>query len=369
MSDSGLRIGFDYWFAATHAPGIGRYLRELVRALAALEQGPRLALLDVGPEGESIPEAALGLGAAGATVTHRKLRVRRGFLRWSERLSPLRAEAWLGDLDVFHRARATGAPSARAPQVVAVAEAPRSQAELLALKHMAAVIVFSETARLELLRQRAADEARIHVLDVGCDHWAREWTDVAEARGRPRILVLGSVVATGPQLDVLQAFERARGRGFDCDLVICGRRGDGAARLELALRGSPFRTDVRWIDEPVESAMPALLHSASVLVHLARDAWTPVTALEAFSLGVAVVVHRTEVFESALGDLAHYVDSEGTVLDVSALDRAIDGALIQGRGFTHSARRRERASRLTWAANARATVAVYETARAARSER
>ncbi|HUR26955.1 MAG TPA: hypothetical protein VM509_02105, partial [Planctomycetota bacterium] len=255
---SALRVGFDYWPAATHAPGIGRYLRELVRALAQSERGPRLALLDFGPEGENVPESALGLDARG--IVRRRIRARRGWLRASERFG-VRAETWLGTLDVFHRARLLGPPTARAPQVVALSELPSENEAAVreALRRVAAVLVFSEHARDELLRRFGARPEQVQRVPVGCDHWLRDFGARTAARDRVRLLVLGAVRRERGHVEILQAFERSCSRGLDADLVFCGRRGDEAARLDGALRSSPVRTRVRWIDEPLESEMPALV--------------------------------------------------------------------------------------------------------------
>jgi glycosyltransferase involved in cell wall biosynthesis len=362
-----LRIGFDYWPAATHAPGIGRYLRELVRALAALEAGPQLALLDVGPEGELLSPSALMPPGARKVLSHRRLRVRRGWLELGQRLLALRAENYLGSLDLFHRARALGAPRARAGEVFALAEFPRADlaeaaALQTALQGFAAVLVFSAAAKQEALRRFALDPARVHQVRVGCDHWLRDAPVGDKARARPRLLVLGAVREHSAHLEVLVAFERLRARGQDADLVFCGRRGDTASRLDGALRASAFRTDVRWVDVPVEHEMPALMASASVLVQLAREAWTPVTALEACAQGVAVVLSRLPCYLEALGDLAEYVEAHDELPIAAGLDAALERSFSSRLDSTSSAARRALAQEFCWERNARETLAVYQQA-------
>ncbi len=375
MTESGLRVGFDYWPAATHAPGIGRYLRELVRALGELEDGPRLALLDVGPEGEFIPEAALGLPRSGERLLRRKWRARRGWLGWSERLLNRRAESWLSEIDVFHRAWGPGAPSARAPQVVALAELPSadSQYEVSlreALQRMAAVLVFSAHADSEVQRRFNLAPEKIQRVPVGCDHWLRDLGARPKPPERVRLLVLGAVREGRGHVEILDAFQRLRGRGFDADLVFCGRRGDEAGRLESALRSCAFKRDVRWIDEPVESEMPTLVGSASVLVHLTREEWTAVTPLEAMSLGLAVLASRNPCFVEALGPSAEFVDVESGARTPAEFDAALERAILSATGPEAIDGRRALARPFSWSANARATLAVYESvARERRSQR
>ena len=359
-----LRIGFDYWPAASHAPGVGRYLRELVRALAALEQAPELALLDVGPAGDLLLEGALGLESARSGLLRRRWRARRGWLNAGEQFLGLRAETWLGKLDVFQRALPYGAPTARAPTLLALAEFPeRSSAresELRrTLRSMAALLVFSEAARSEAQARFALDPARVHCVPVGADHWRRDLGTRPMARERARILVLGAVRSGRGHAEILCAFEQLRARGLDADLVFCGRRADQATRLESSLRSSPVRLDVRWIDEPVEREMPILVSSASVLVHLADEEWTAVTPLEAFALGVAVVASPCPAFEEALGGLATFVQRCAGTDQVMLLTRALENCLTNDMGPAACQKRVEHARRFTWQENARATLEVY----------
>ena len=355
---SELSLGIDYWLAATHAPGVGRYLREWTRALAELEQGPRLALFDVGPAGESIPEEALGLAAAGARVRRRRARIRRGWTALLERGLGLPVEAWIGKVDVFHRAHPLGSPRSRAPAVVALAQPP-SAAEREALSSLAAVLVFSEHAREQLVQVHGVREDLVQRVPVGADHWRRgmkEPLDRRRAGGRARILVLGAVRAGRGHGAILESFNALRGGGADLDLVICGRRGDAAPRLESALRSSPFRTDVRWIDEPMESAMAELAAGADVLVHLERASWTAVTPLEAMGFGAAVVTSPLPAFREALGGLAHYV--EGDPEAPTGLSGALELALASSADDAARLARRELARGFTWRANALATLKI-----------
>jgi glycosyltransferase involved in cell wall biosynthesis len=175
-------------------------------------------------------------------------------------------------------------------------------------------------------------------------------------------LVLGAVREHSSHLEVLAAFERLRARGQDADLVFCGRRGDTASRLDGALRASAFRTDVRWVDVPVEQEMPALMASASVLVQLAREAWTPVTALEACAQGVAVVLSRLPCNLEALGDLAEYVEAHDELPIAAGLDAALERSFSSRLDSTSSAARRALAQEFCWERNARETLAVYQQA-------
>ena len=114
-----MKVGIDYWPATTHAPGVGRYVRELVRALASQRDCPELALFDVGPGDRTLPEASLGLPREAPPVVRRRQR------RWSRRLfGPWAADRFLGGVDLFHRAFPDRPRTARALEVLPVAEIP-----------------------------------------------------------------------------------------------------------------------------------------------------------------------------------------------------------------------------------------------------
>ena len=96
-----MRVGLDYLPAVTHAPGAGRYARELVRALVRLEEpaGLDLRLLQLGGARATIGEPALGLAGARVRPRLRRLRLPR---RLAARIG-LTPERLLGRLDLFHR--------------------------------------------------------------------------------------------------------------------------------------------------------------------------------------------------------------------------------------------------------------------------
>lgn len=351
-----LRLGFDAWVGATHAAGIGRYVRETILALARLEHGPQLALFDVGPAGADLPPGALDGWSCPRTRWVRR-RLRRGAWRLGEALG-LRVEAAIGRVDLFHAAFPEPFPKSRAPRVLPLAELPESNAAHFerfraAARAARAVIVFSAAAREVCVRRLGLDPARVHCLPVGADHWRRALARPPTPAARPRFLVLGALRQTSRPDAVLRAFDRLRGEGLDADLVFCGRGGDGAAQFQSALRASPHRADVRWIDSPSEEQMPALCASAQVLVHIVDCAWTPVTPLEGCSFGHAIVARRLPAFEEALGDEADYVDD-----DLSELGSAMARALTQRCDAASIARRESIAARFTWDRSAAALLAV-----------
>ena len=115
-------VGIDYLSAVTHPPGVGRYLRELVRALVRLEQRPELRLLEVGGGSRVMEGPPLGLAGA-ARVRRLRSRLPRRTLDLLSRMG-LGADRLLGGVDVFHRVFPERPVSTRAAVSLALAELP-----------------------------------------------------------------------------------------------------------------------------------------------------------------------------------------------------------------------------------------------------
>jgi glycosyltransferase involved in cell wall biosynthesis len=357
------RVGLDLWPATTHAPGAGRYARELVRALARLEAPPPVALLDVGPGPR---EHAVGLGLERLPAGWRRVEadLPRRALGALAALG-LTAERLLGGCALFHRVLPGEPPLGAVPRVQPLSELPPpgsagERALAGALEGSTDVVVFSEAARDEALRRFGAlDPSRVHQLVVGCDHWLRDAAPTDVPDGPPLLLVLGRLDATRGPLPLLAAFERLHARGEQARLVWCGRPGDAADAWRAALSRSPARARVRWIESPVERELPALVASAAVLVHLAREEWTPVTPLEGAAFGAALLASPLPAFQEALGSAPCWVAGEPSSLDPEELAAALGDALASGLDAGARRGRRALAAPFTWARHAAATAALW----------
>jgi len=358
-----VRIGLDYLPATTHWPGVGRYARELTRALVRLPEAPRLRLFEWGAERRTIGERALGLAQAHKAPVRFSARAPRRALELLARAG-LGADRCFGGLDLFQRMHLTGPPVARARCMWAAAELPdagsRAADDLRArLARLDGVLVASAACAAELEREYGVEPARIHRVRTGCEHWRRELRELP-ARAEPAsIVVLGALRAARQHAAILAAFELVHARGHAGRMHWVGPRGDAASELEQRLASSPARAAVEWHAQPIEARMPELMARASLLVHLSQGEQTPVTPLEAFSFGTPVLASRLPAFVEALGAHAHWVD-EAASSDPTELARAMELALESARDPAACSRRVELAQGSSWEQNARATLAAYE---------
>ncbi|MEM9381068.1 MAG: glycosyltransferase [Planctomycetota bacterium] len=351
-------LGIDYTAGPGHAPGVGRYVRELVRALVRLDDAATrpLVLVEVGRGPRPMEGAPLGLVGATA-VRRRRLRVPRRVVR----ALPGMSLAVAGGCRLFHRVAPDAPPVGATPFTLAVAELPRTgtaagHAFADAASRAKATIVFSTDARDRVLATTDAAAARVHVAPVGTDHWERDLEAPPPRRPTRDVLVLGAIRSARRPLQALRGFEALRANGARARLLLVGRPGDSAAPFREALARSPVRGDVRWIETPDEARMPGCVAGATALLHLADDEATPVTPLEAMRHGLPVVASPLPAFREALGDDGLWVDAD----DAAAVGAALREALDAGE---HAPRRKAlavRARPYTWRACAEAHVQAWD---------
>lgn len=352
------RIGIDYLPAVTHAPGVGRYARELVRALVREAECPELALFEVGG-GERVMDGA-PLGLESRSLKRVRSRAPRRLVNWLDRVG-FSGDRWLGGVDLFHRTRSEHPPVRTGLTLLPVFELPAEGTDAdarmgQAVQRASDVLVFCAHYGQQVARRYGVAQARIHHAPVGADHWVRDLGASSAARSeRPRLLVLGALRDERKPLAVLAGFEALRAGGLDAELVYVGRPSSAAAEFEAALAKSPAHKFVRWIREPRESDMPALVAGSAALVHLAQDEGTAVTPLEACAMGLAVVANRLPAFEEALGDEALWTDDTA-----AGLASALASGMASSEDADARGRRLELAAKFTWSGNARKTLDVWQ---------
>lgn len=359
------RIGIDYWPAVTHAPGVGRYVRELVRALVRLEGCPPLGLYEMGPGSRSLPKASLGLQGArpGLSIKRPRARLPRRLLDGLSDRVGLTADRVLGGVGLFHRAFPDRPRLGAVPEVLPVSEIPGEGPGRTiwaqALGRAAAVIAFSTDLGNRLVRDHGLDPQRLHVLRVGCEHWSRDLEGEEVEVDPTRFVVLGALHPRRSPSAILDALGLLVSSGVDVHLDWIGRAAEGSQEFHRRAEEGPLAGRVRWIHRPEETELPRQVARASALIHLAEDEGTPVTPLEACSLGTAVIASRLPAFEEALGGQATWIEDDELRGDPRGLAWKLGQALESARDEGARARRRALASGFTWEANALATLGLW----------
>ncbi len=369
----GPRIAIDYTSGPGHAPGVGRYVRELVRAHVRLpaQDAFALELLEVGRAPRPMEGPALGLTDApptGPGFERRITRLPRRIIAQAGRL-PALARRVIGpsrSTALIHRVIPDWPPIGALPSSLAVAEFPRAgtpDAELQAhaCRQAAGVFVFSADAHERVVSRYGLPEGKVHRVPVGSEHWER---DLAAQLGEPEgtitaprasrdILVLGAVRRARYPLAALAAFEVLTQRGDEARLLICGRPGDAHQEFRSELSAFESRHGagrVQWLEQPTEGEMPSCVAGATALLHLAEDEASPVTPLEATRMGLPVVASPLPAFEEVLGSSAQYVRHD----DPAGIADALAVALQAGASQPKRKALQEIAAPFTWGASAAA---------------
>lgn len=360
-------LGVDYLPALTHAPGIGRYGRELVRALAQRADRPELRLFAWGRSPRSVPEDWLGLRSA---TGQPRTRLERFDRAWPERLLSLSArlgraaDDWLGGVDLFLRMFPDRPPLRRAPAWMPLAEfpAPDSAAEERLAQQAqghAGVLVFSAHGE-QLAHQRlglAAD--RVWRVPVGADHWQRSLPALERPAEPATVIVLGALRAERLPEEVLLGFEELHRRRANTRLLWLGKAGLGSERLASQLRFSSARSAIEWRQNFTDLEVAEELRRAAVLLHLSSGEASAVTPLEAAGYGLGLVLSRLPAFVEALGAEAIYLDTPLKKRAGEPIGQALEQALERAFDPLCRARAQALAAPATWERNAAATLAAW----------
>ena len=295
-----MRIGLDYLLATTHAPGLGRYSRELVRAHFALREAPELALFEWGAMRRSQPVASLGL-PAGVGVHRVRLPGRlQGFasrVGWNLRRQ-------LGPLDLFHRVRPDLPALGDLPFTFPIVRLPGpgtpAHTSLGTLAQQAlGVFVFCQDYAQRVETEWGLPAERIAQVPVGCEHWAREARIQNLALDGPRngIVVLGASRAARRAATLIEGWRRYQAQGGREALRWLGHRDPRCQATEAAWAAVAGEAAQCFV--PHEADMPRRMAESKTLVHLAEDEGSPVTPLEAARMGLHVVLESIPAFQEA----------------------------------------------------------------------
>ncbi|HET6201962.1 MAG TPA: glycosyltransferase family 1 protein [Planctomycetota bacterium] len=358
-----MRVGLDYRPALLQRTGIGRYVRELVAALGAVEGRPDLALFGDSFARVRVPEPA----APGARLYRRRIPGR--LLPLLARLG-LGADDLVGGVDLFHYTDFVYPPVRRAPFVATIFDAsfavddsfhgPRQSAILRAraegIVHGARVVLAPSTfAAAEIVLRLGAHPSRVFVTPLGVDH-RRSSPAPPGASAPPFLLTVGTLEPRKNHRLALDAFERLRAKGFPHRWVVVGRKGWLFEPFLERLARSPVRDDVELRGEVGEEELEALYAGASLLLYPSLYEGFGLPPLEAMARGLPVVASAVAALPEVCADDALLVDPRDPSAIAEAASRVLEDAALR-RSLVEGGLSRARA--FTWEACARGTVAAY----------
>lgn len=362
-----MRIGIDYTAAVRQGGGIGRYTRNLVRALAALDRRNEYVLL-----------AAGGWGAGGSRASWppnfrlRAIPLSDRWLNiiWQRLRLPLPVQLVSGPLDVYHSPDFVLPPVGRTPTVLTVHDlsflrlpqffvpAFRGYLEAAvtrAVRRADQILADSESTRRDLGELLGVAPERVAVLYPGVEERFRPVEDpdvLARVRARyglPARFVLG-VGTLQPRKNfqgLVEAFGRLLAAGHDLPglgLVIAG--GQGWLAEDLLALAARHGVGERLVlaGFVADEDLPALYTLASVLAFPSWYEGFGLPILEAMACGTPVVSADNSSLPEVVGDAGLLVDAGSSVelahalavvlLDDSRRARLVEAGHRQARRFT-----------------------------------
>jgi glycosyltransferase involved in cell wall biosynthesis len=364
------RIGLDARMVDVRESGLGRYARELVTRLPALDPGADYVVL-------KRPVLADRQLSAAPNVTEV---VVDGWLDHPRNLVAARAIGKL-DLDLYHALHHFVPPGLRGPKVVMTLhdliwvehgrltfDEPWAFAKWRAnhvygtatmwhaLRRSDHVVAISGHTRDRAVERFGLPRGRFTVVHHGVDHARFEGPGQATEPKGSYIFSLGNSKPYKNLPTLLRAFAVVLARHPHTDLVIAGR-GDTLERLSALARKLGVLSRIHYTGMVDDAGIVELFRGARVLAFPSLIEGFGFPLIEAMAAGCPVVTSDIPVIEEIVGDAALRVDPTdhlalaGALLDVLSKPELRESLRERGR---------ERARAFDWGRCARETLAVHD---------
>lgn len=375
----------DYTAAVRQGAGIGRYTRELVRALAELDRSRDYVLLAATggrrPPDESWPP---NFQMRSVPLSDRALAI-----LWHRLRLPLWVELVTGPVDIFHSPDFVLPPVRRARTMLTVHDlsfirypectdaglrAYLNQVVPRSVQRADLVLADSHSTKDDLVELLGVEPKKIEVVYPGVEERFCPIEDRAlleEVRKRynlpPRfILGLGTLQPRKNFTRLIEAF--ADLRSFDvaqdrfaiCDLhlVIAGGKGWLYEKIFAAVEQLGLEERVTFPGFVADEDLPALYNLADLFVFPSLYEGFGLPPLEAMACGTPVITSHASSLPEVVGEAGLMVEATDVEALAQAMQRVLeDNALREGM----MARGWEQAKKFTWEAAASKLLNLYET--------
>ena len=370
-------IGIDYTPAYEQSAGIGRYVRELVNALATVDSDNIYRLFIAGAQEESLPVSP----AQNFSWRYSRASARNMARLWHRLRLPIPVELWTGKQQLFHATDFVLPPTLSTTRTLLTvhdlsfvhlpdatdrrlkqyldAVVPRS------VRRADHVLADSLATKTDLITIYGTPEEKITVLYSGVGNWFQPINDLARqttVRAKygladwPFFFSVGTVQPRKNYIRLCRALARLPERFTDFHLVIAGGKGWLDSPIYQAIADLGLEDRVHFIGFASDDDLPVLMSMAEAVPFVSLYEGFGLPVLEAMACGTPVVTSRLSSLPEVAGDAALLVDPT----DVEAISNALLELCENGTLRAEMIRMgHAQAARFTWDHAARQLVDVY----------
>jgi glycosyltransferase involved in cell wall biosynthesis len=371
-----LRIGIDYTAAVRQGAGIGRYTRELVRALAKLDRSHDYVLF-AAAGGQRLVDT----GWPPNFQTHAvPLSDRALAILWHRLRLPLWVELATGPLDIFHSPDFVLPPVRRARTMLTVHDLsfiryPEcADANLRAYLNKVVprsvqradfVLADSQNTKNDLVELLGVEFEKIEVVYPGVEDRFRPIEDqplLEEVRTRyslpPRfVLGLGTLQPRKNFTGLIEAFADLRFAICDLRLVIAGGKGWLYEEIFATVERLGLEEKVVFPGFVADEHLPALYNLADLFVFPSLYEGFGLPPLEAMACGTPVITSDASSLPEVVGEAELMMEATDVEALTEAMKRVLeDNALREGM----IAKGMKQAKKFTWEQAAAKLLSLYE---------
>jgi glycosyltransferase involved in cell wall biosynthesis len=358
-------IGIDYTPAYEQGGGIGRYVRELVAALAAhdSETGYRMFVAGAGRNGTLPPVPGTNFCWTPSRISPD------WFARiWYRARIPIPVERWTGPVALFHATDFVLPPTRHATRTVltvhdlSFVRAPETASPSLrryldrvvprSVRRADHVLADSQATKDDLIALYGTAPEKVTVLLSGVNSRfqpVRDPAALADVRARygigdaPFVLAVGTVQPRKNYERLIQALAILADR--EAHLVIAGGRGWLQGPIYEAVERLGMRERVHFIGFADDADLPALYSAARCVAFPSLYEGFGLPILEAMACGTPVVTSNVSSLVEVAGDAALLVDPLSVEQIAAALDSLLHDDALCARLVAQGS---ERAKLFTW---------------------
>ena len=373
-----MRIGIDYTAAVQQGGGIGRYTRNLIRALAALDRETRYTLFTAGRGDDGQGPWPDNFCTRSVPFSDRWLNI-----FWQRLRLPVPVQVVTGPLDLFHSPDFVLPPTGRTPAILTIHDlsflrfpqffVPAFHRYLKgavsrAVRRAQHILADSQSTRRDLGELLNVEAERVTVLYPGVESRFRPVKNVAElARVRARyalpehfILGLGTLQPRKNFDGLIRAFRLLREHGdpriADLHLVIGGGRGWMFEETLTLVETSGLAGQVHFLGFVDDADLPALYTLAQVFAFPSWYEGFGLPVLEAMACGTPVVAADNSSLPEVVGEGGLLVDAADPVTLAEALHRLLSNPTLR---MQLTAAGRSQAAKFRWETAAQHLLAIY----------